>query len=695
MENESTPRNSATDDSSQQKNDETVIKPAELSDDHSVNSTHDDIINTSVDNTDHKNSSLDSGDIIDNRYRIVSLIGRGGLCEVYQAKDLILESEGIDASDVAIKVLQSNTFENPDYNDLLIKEAKQTQSLSHPNIVKVFGFGFDKFYYLVMELLDGETLEDIILRSRPNGLPPKKTLSLLKQIVSAFNYAHSMGVVHSDLKPSNIMLTRSGVIKIFDFGVARAQSLSVDKYASITHDESSIIAGYTPAYASPSLISGNSPSFQDDIYAFSCIAYELVTSKHPYNRTPSNQAQEQALKLTRPKQLPGYLWKVLFSGLQFNPSERLNSFAEIETLLTRKKSHFPVLVASLLVMAAAASYGYHSLNQARSGLQAQLTDIRNAQDHEEKLLALPVESLLKTLPTLPPESSVLKATLLRLNQDKAIDWYQDRIDSILNNSTNRYPDYYAIESIIKEALSLYPDSHSLNEMNKRITLSWQSSKSLIIDQINSILEAGSYFDPKIGQDITRLRTDLSQIDHNFDFKPSSAANSVFADQFRTAMNTLDSQRLKMLIAVGDTYFSEDEHNVALIAKGERLFNAVQSINRYHELKQSDNSIKFPYKAASDYYEIQFNAFNERLRNLKTVRQLQYLENDVNQVAKDVPADFSPLIKTQLAMAKRYIQFSDQFLNTRKQKAANTVMKRANALFAKIEASKKEQYDGRG
>lgn len=165
-----------------------------------------------INNKNTKNKSVINsnliGQTVKNRYEIESILGHGGLCDVYLAKDKILESSGSESPYVALKVLQKEFASQPETARMLIREAQQTQRLSHPNVIRVFDFGVDgDIYFLVMEYIDGETLESLIQRSRPNGLKYHAMLSILNQILDALSYAHSLGVVHADLKPANVILT--------------------------------------------------------------------------------------------------------------------------------------------------------------------------------------------------------------------------------------------------------------------------------------------------------------------------------------------------------------------------------------------------------------------------------------------------------------------------------------------------------
>ncbi|RMD66157.1 serine/threonine protein kinase, partial [Candidatus Parcubacteria bacterium] len=161
------------------------------------------------------------GDILKNRFVLEKLIGRGGMGAVFKARDLRKEEARDREPFVAVKVLSGDIRNYPDAFIALQREAKKAQKLAHPNIVIVYDFDRDGgTAYMTMELLEGESLADII-RRHPHGLPLKEALPIIRGIVEGLDYAHRQGIVHADLKPSNVYVTRSGVVKVLDFGIAR------------------------------------------------------------------------------------------------------------------------------------------------------------------------------------------------------------------------------------------------------------------------------------------------------------------------------------------------------------------------------------------------------------------------------------------------------------------------------------------
>ncbi|ELR64611.1 Serine/threonine protein kinase [Photobacterium marinum] len=628
---------------------------------------------------------MQTGQIIKGRYQIEKLIGHGGMCDVYQATDLVLKKAGVKASYVALKILQNEHLNQPGAAKILIREAKKTQQLSHPNIIRVYDFGADKTaHYLVMEWLDGETLEEVIKRSRPNGLNYPSAMKLLKQIISALQYAHCQGMVHADLKPSNIMLNRDGAIKIFDFGVSKALNLSADIYSAEIKDETNILCGYTPTYASPEMLKGEEPSVKDDIFAFSCIAYELLSSKHPFNRKPADLAERLQEKVFKPANISNSKWRVLKQGLEFEPSKRISNFDDFTKQINTR--YWPQLTAAIAfcAVATATAYGFHLKNTKIENLIAQIQSSNSNTIDDSQFTNLTPEELLHTVNTFPESKTLLKDGLLRKHRGQIIEIYEQKINTILNQKERRYPDYYEIEKELNKIQQFYPDSLLITTLSTEISNSWQATADMLSERINTLLEQGNYASDSKGNDIYQLIADLGTVKKDYAFTPSAMAESTFTKQYNKTSDNRDLIGLSEIIRAGNIMFPQHSE---LLTSAVELKDAIQQIDTYYEQKKQGQNPQYPYKAADLFYENQFDNLKARLRKVRTVNQLDKLNGDVNKQAETLPEDFSPLIQIRLAMATRYLEFSDQFLQAKRERTASSVMKKANSLFAKVEQAR--------
>jgi eukaryotic-like serine/threonine-protein kinase len=212
-------------------------------------------------------------------YQILSLLGVGGMGEVYEARDTKL------GRNVAIKVLPPGFVHDPERLARFQREARMLAALNHPNIATIYGFEqSDGVYYLVMELVTGETLA---ARLTGGPLRVEETLKIAGQIAEALEAAHEKGVIHRDLKPANVKVTPEGRVKVLDFGLAKAfagdSALDISEAATLTAagTEDGRILG-TPSYMSPEQARGKAVDKRTDIWAFGCVLYEMLTGKEAF-----------------------------------------------------------------------------------------------------------------------------------------------------------------------------------------------------------------------------------------------------------------------------------------------------------------------------------------------------------------------------------------------------------------------------
>ncbi|MBN2318802.1 MAG: serine/threonine-protein kinase [Acidobacteria bacterium] len=214
-------------------------------------------------------------------YEITSQIGKGGMGEVYQAKDQKL------GRDVAIKVLPEEFARDADRVARFQREAKLLASLNHPNIAAIYGLEeSDRTHFLVMELIEGQTLAD---RIKSGAIPVEEALKLALQIAEALEAAHEKGVIHRDLKPANIKVTPEGKVKVLDFGLAKAfagEQSDINLSNSPTLSQAATMQGVilgTAAYMSPEQAKGKTVDKRTDIWAFGAVLFEMLTGKAAFH----------------------------------------------------------------------------------------------------------------------------------------------------------------------------------------------------------------------------------------------------------------------------------------------------------------------------------------------------------------------------------------------------------------------------
>lgn len=213
---------------------------------------------------------------IANRYQILSLIGQGGMADVYRAKDKILDRI------VAIKVLRSKLSEDPMILVRFQREASAASRLSHPNVVDIYDVGeFEGLHYIVMEYIRGRTLKQLI--QQRGALHYNEAIDIMKQLTSAIAAAHQNHIIHRDIKPQNVLIKDDGTVKITDFGIAVAND-------SVQLTLNNAVMG-SAHYLAPETAQGKEPSYQVDIYSLGIVFYELLTGSVPFTgQTPTEIA---------------------------------------------------------------------------------------------------------------------------------------------------------------------------------------------------------------------------------------------------------------------------------------------------------------------------------------------------------------------------------------------------------------------
>ncbi len=262
-------------------------------------------------------------------FEIAARIGAGGMGEVYRAHDKKL------GRDVAIKVLATKRERDARATARFEREARLLAALNHPNVATIYGFevssdGSQEISYLVMELIDGETLDELI---RKRAFETSDAVPVLLQIAGGLEAAHDRGIVHRDLKPPNIKITSDGLVKILDFGIAKRQETDVTLAATRdVQTEEGAVAG-TLSYMSPEQIRGDQVDKRSDIWAFGCVAYEMVTGRLAFGGESPSERVGAILGRTPdttllPEDFSRPLRQLLDRCLEKDPRRRLRDIGE-------------------------------------------------------------------------------------------------------------------------------------------------------------------------------------------------------------------------------------------------------------------------------------------------------------------------------------------------------------------------------
>ncbi len=274
------------------------------------------------------------GQLINDRYEIIKLIGEGGMANVYLAEDTILDRK------VAVKVLRGDLAGDDKFVRRFQREALAASSLSHPNIVEIHDVGEDSGnFYIVMEYIEGKTLKQLIKKRGVLSLP--EVIDIMLQLLDALAHAHDSYIIHRDIKPQNIMITESGLVKITDFGIAMALNS-----AELTQTNSVMGSVH---YLPPEQASGKGSTIKSDIYSCGILMFEMLTGRVPFR---GDSAVEIALKhmkepLPSIKELnpvvPRSVENVILKASAKNPKNRYKDVREmsedIKTCLNEEREN--------------------------------------------------------------------------------------------------------------------------------------------------------------------------------------------------------------------------------------------------------------------------------------------------------------------------------------------------------------------
>ncbi|MGI9859857.1 Stk1 family PASTA domain-containing Ser/Thr kinase [Moorella naiadis] len=269
------------------------------------------------------------GKILEGRYEIISELGGGGMARVYRGQDRLLNRS------ITIKILREQYASDKEFLTRFQREAQAVASLSHPNVVSIYDVGQDDgLHYLIMEYVEGRSLKDLISERAP--LPPLEAIDIAQQICDALEHAHENGVVHRDIKPHNILITRNGRVKVTDFGIAQAVS-------EVTMSQSGNMIG-SVHYLAPEQARGGVVGATADIYSLGIVLYEMLTGILPFQgETPVAVAIKHLQESPRPLRdlnpnVPPALERIVMRSLEKDPYRRYPSAAALRSDLRAVKN---------------------------------------------------------------------------------------------------------------------------------------------------------------------------------------------------------------------------------------------------------------------------------------------------------------------------------------------------------------------
>ena len=306
--------------------------------------------------------------LLGDRYELEGVVGRGGMAEVYRARDLRLDRV------VAIKTLRTDLARDQTFQARFRREAQSAASLNNPSIVAVYDTGEDMSTgvpvpFIVMEYVDGKTVRELL--NDGHRLLPERILEIISGVLRALEYSHQAGIVHRDIKPGNVMVTRNGDVKVMDFGIARAMS---DAQATMT--QTAQVIG-TAQYLSPEQARGERVDTRSDLYSTGCLMYELLVGRPPFTGdSPVAIAYQHVRENPIPPSrldpdLPPWADAIVLKAMAKSANDRYQTAAEMNADIQRAASGMQVAAAFQPPPTRADYYDYQQRTQ-RMGPQTMM-----------------------------------------------------------------------------------------------------------------------------------------------------------------------------------------------------------------------------------------------------------------------------------------------------------------------------------
>jgi hypothetical protein len=263
------------------------------------------------------------GAVLRDRYVLEMQLGAGGTAVVFRASDLRRDAAPGGGIPVAVKLLRPELRGDPRSIARLQREFRQTQAAAHPNVVRFFDLDCDRgSWFVVMELLAGETLAARLRRAGPAGLSVREATAVAADVADALAHAHGLAIVHGDVKPANIFMSEAGGVRLLDFGVAPEPQSPREPAVG------------TRAYASPEVLGGDRAEAADDVFSLACVVCEMLSGMLPYGRSGADAAERAGALPERPAGLDDARWQVVERSLAFQRSKR-PSMKELSVALRR------------------------------------------------------------------------------------------------------------------------------------------------------------------------------------------------------------------------------------------------------------------------------------------------------------------------------------------------------------------------
>jgi len=598
--------------------------------------------------------ALPKGTVLKKRFLLTSLIAAGGTSYIYKARDLLATMSADESSEIVLKVTKHNLHDSTSPAEIALHEALTTRNLAHPNIVQVYDYDCDSEHcFVTMEYLTGEPLSLRLQRSVGNKLSYRQAMKIATPAASAIQYAHSQGVVHSDIKPGNIILASEGVIKVIDFGTARPNSHVRKKSRQANEADYS---GFTPVYASPQTLRDQAATPSDDVYSFACMLYEMLAGKLPYNRVTADIAEQKNIKPKRLKAVNIWQWLVLKKALSFRQKTRYSDINRFMKLFTRARHIWSGLAILLLTLSLSGymldkliiSFSQHKTTEEH--LLQLNDDMAQATDLIKRLHETPALDRIKMLEDAHSLSDIPRSAVYQHIRSTLINDVVAEVNQKLYTASTM-TDYTPLTTIIKETKRYYPDSAKLSDIEKLIKHEqWEYASALLITYTEQLDET-TFTDDDL-KSIQRTERKLRR----FDLETPQTNGSVitrFINELNKSFREYDYVRIDQLIAFKNRLPLTLPGTIQQKIEIDPLqIEAAQALAQY-EHNPSDRKKEYPQLAAAHFWSSYFGTIDARVKDAWKDKKLYALKQELEEFSKKIPATYLPLIKVHQKLAEQF------------------------------------------
>jgi serine/threonine protein kinase len=541
------------------------------------------------------------GYMLRGRFQFTTKLGEGGMGAVWRARDMLKVRARDRKPYVAIKLLSGDFREHPEAFIALQRETSKQQRLAHPNVATVFDFDRDQStntVFMTMEVMEGQSMDKFINKLPKGGLSPSEAMPFIEQLGAGLSYAHQNGLVHSDLKPGNCFLTKEGVVKLLDFGIARASKTEAHADGEKTLFDPGKLGAMTPTYATVEMFEGMDPDPRDDIYAMAIMAYQFFTGKHPYGKQNAVKALSMGLTPPYVATLNKRQNRALARGLAFKREDRTPTVEELLEDL-RPRQH-PVAVytgsaiAVLLVVGALAFNPVINLIESRENESI----IRQIDSGGEEGIRQGVE-LIRALVSPEQKAAVLDdartvaafVTLISRADDSRIEdvlalirgldprWrqelinaepvkkslfgiYEKRIDAAFDPAADKL-DYATASAELEKLDELYPNSALVLTIKNNMSEKQRGLLARLEGNFEALLESGAIVPSDEEMDVSDTLEDIGRIAPQHPLLGDDRLRFRAIELAEQALDAKDPGAAQRYVAAGLHYAPGDERLMVL------------------------------------------------------------------------------------------------------------------------------------